>query len=294
MLTFKVVIWGHKLHSHTHSYIHSSYYKAFSRMGYETYWLDGSDSVNINFENTIFLTEGQVDKNIPLNKTSFYILHHCDIDKYKGYNYINLCNYVNDCKMGISPILNGNILEKIKYYTYWDNKSRSLYQPWATDIFPGDFGEVLDTKRSENVYYVGSVWYENMDFIERFKKSCIENKKNFINIRFVSDEENRNYVKDSYISPDIRCQHHINVGYIPCRIFKNISYGVTPATNSKFVRDFFPGISLPYSEDCNNLFNVNSDFIRQDQYKEITKFLMNEVKENHTFINRAEQILNLI
>lgn len=25
----KVVIWGHKLHSHTHSYIHNAFYNAF-------------------------------------------------------------------------------------------------------------------------------------------------------------------------------------------------------------------------------------------------------------------------
>jgi Lrp/AsnC family transcriptional regulator for asnA, asnC and gidA len=31
----KVVIWGHKLHSHTHSYIHNGFYIAFKHLGYD-------------------------------------------------------------------------------------------------------------------------------------------------------------------------------------------------------------------------------------------------------------------
>ena len=29
----QVVIWGHKLHTHTHSYIHYGFYKAFNKLG---------------------------------------------------------------------------------------------------------------------------------------------------------------------------------------------------------------------------------------------------------------------
>mgnify|MGYP006419383869 CR=1 FL=1 len=42
----KVIIWGHKLHSHTHSYIHDSFYKAFKFLGYNTYWFDENGNNN--------------------------------------------------------------------------------------------------------------------------------------------------------------------------------------------------------------------------------------------------------
>jgi len=65
----KVIIWGHKLHSHTHSYIHNAFYIAFKHMGYETYWFDDKDDVKkFDFSNSLFLTEGQVDKKIPLRE----------------------------------------------------------------------------------------------------------------------------------------------------------------------------------------------------------------------------------
>ena len=39
----KIVIWGYPLYSHTHSYIHAAFYKAFTHLGYETYWFHDGD-----------------------------------------------------------------------------------------------------------------------------------------------------------------------------------------------------------------------------------------------------------
>ena len=100
----KIIIWGHKNNGHTHGHIHSSYFKAFKYMGYETYWFDDNEDVSgFNFDNCIFLTEDQAQHNIPLNKSSKYILHHTKLDKYIEHNleYINLANYLKWCDDGI-------------------------------------------------------------------------------------------------------------------------------------------------------------------------------------------------
>ena len=39
----KVVIWGYPLNSHTHSYIHSSFYKAFKYLGHNVHWFHDDD-----------------------------------------------------------------------------------------------------------------------------------------------------------------------------------------------------------------------------------------------------------
>ena len=36
----RVIIWGYKPHTHTHSYIHWSFFDGFKSLGYETYWFD--------------------------------------------------------------------------------------------------------------------------------------------------------------------------------------------------------------------------------------------------------------
>ena len=80
----QVVIWGHKLHSHTHSYIHNAFFIAFNHIGYKTLWLDNEDDItNIDFSNSFFITEGQVDEKIPILLNSFYVLHNCNMDKYR-------------------------------------------------------------------------------------------------------------------------------------------------------------------------------------------------------------------
>jgi hypothetical protein len=39
----KVIIWGHPLYSHTHSYVHEAYYRAFKSMGYDVHWFHDED-----------------------------------------------------------------------------------------------------------------------------------------------------------------------------------------------------------------------------------------------------------
>ena len=47
----QIIIWGHKLHSHTHSYIHNAFYIAFKYLKYKVLWLDDNtqDLQNIDF-----------------------------------------------------------------------------------------------------------------------------------------------------------------------------------------------------------------------------------------------------
>ena len=61
------VVWGHKLFSHTHSYVHEGFARAFQFLGYDVHWLDDTDDVSgIDFSGALFITEGQVDRRIPI------------------------------------------------------------------------------------------------------------------------------------------------------------------------------------------------------------------------------------
>ena len=82
----KIVIWGYPLNSHTHSYIHSSFYKAFKHLEHDVYWFhDDEYPEDFDFDDCVFLTEGFADKNIPLRETSTYYVHVCvNPKKYLG------------------------------------------------------------------------------------------------------------------------------------------------------------------------------------------------------------------
>ena len=63
----KVIIWGHKLHTHTQSYINYGWSKTFKHLGYDTYWFDDTDIPSVDkfdYNNSLFISEGSAEKNI--------------------------------------------------------------------------------------------------------------------------------------------------------------------------------------------------------------------------------------
>lgn len=298
----KVIVWGHKT-GHTHGYIHSSYYKAFKWMGYyETFWLDDSDLQKHDvgfFNNALYFTEDQASHNIPLSNSCTYILHHCNNQKYldAGAKVINLCNYLKYCEDGISFNYKetGNTVVKIKNVTFWDEKAKALYQPWATDLTPDEIkftDYVLFDSNKGDINYVGTIWNENNEGITKFNKACLDNHKILRSFGSISDDEHRNLIRQSYIAPDIRGDWHVECGYLPCRIFKNLSYGVSTGTNSAHVHSIF-GDRVAYSPDCYNLFSECVDKYSQSKASDIVDNML-YIRENHTYVNRINTILEML
>ena len=129
----KVILWGHKLHSHTHSYIHWGFTRAFEHLGYETDWLDAQDNVaNFDFSNSLFITAGTVDRNIPIRDDCFYVIHNCEQEKYRHLlangHAIILQVYTNDCIDRKEPSLS--------FAFHYDINQPVIYMPWATDLLP--------------------------------------------------------------------------------------------------------------------------------------------------------------
>ena len=289
----KFVAWGHKLHTHTHSYIHYAYCKAFRHLGYDVYWFDKNDDVStFDFSNSLFLTEGQADENIPLRSDCRYILHNC---KYKKLieqgNCIVLQVYTYAC-------LAKNVQE-VDDLTYIDVDEKTIYMPWATDLLPYEIeenkGKIAQTQKKMVSYYVGSVgsgMFGNRDKVAPFSRACHERGVSFSIRTKVTPEENIRLIQEAIVAPATQSEWQVQEGYIPCRIFKNISYGAMGVTNSETVQDLFKG-RLVYNPDTYQLFH--------DAYKRVTTMRMEElyelmdmVKEKHTYLNRIEHLLDFM
>ena len=145
----QVVIWGHKLHTHTHSYIHNAFFKTFTHLGYKTVWLDNTDKItNVDFSRSLFLTEGQVDNNIPIREDCYYIIHNSDMDKYRTIpkdNILVIQVFSKDVIKRNEP----KIDEFIYYNQSKNNENHSvLYMPWATDLLPEEIN-IIDVYNFE-------------------------------------------------------------------------------------------------------------------------------------------------
>lgn len=286
----RVIIWGHKLHTHTHSYIHYGFFKAFQSMGYETHWLDNHDStLGLDFSGSLFITEGQVDSGIPLIKDSYYVLHNTPSQRYidAGCKTLTIQVYTRDVpSRGVSE----------NYYTVMEGigKVDCLYMPWATDLLPSE----INPNNAINSQNMVSVWVGTAQ--ENLGKFFNECRNNGIKVESIdpwttpiSPERNVSLIHDSYISPALQSNWQVEHGYIPCRIFKNISYGHFGYTNSDVVRNVFEDLVV-YDKDPGSLFYKALEEKNSENHLKKLKNLMILVKEKHTYINRIENILSCL
>jgi hypothetical protein len=292
----KLIIWGHFLHSHTHSYVHQAFYKASVHLGMNTHWFDDtSDVTNFDFSNSIFITEGQVDKKIPIRDDCFYVLHNCYDEKYKELFKNNKCM---NLQVYTDTILKYNY-PKLDECIYADYEGKCLYFPWATDLLPDEIEKNKPTKPfnydSKEVNWVGTIGageFGNINEITPFKDACQVNGINFNQTMLVSFEKNVSMIKDSYLAPTITGTWQTRVGYIPCRIFKNISYGQMGLTNSVRVASLFNN-KIIQNSNTKDLFYDSKNYINSMPLKELHD-LMDVVKEKHTYVNRLNSIIDFM
>src|SRR5579862_4766105 len=269
----KVVIWGHKLHTHTHSYVHNGFYNTFNYLGYLTYWFDDNDDVeDFDFTDTLFITEGQVDKNIPLRDDCQYMLHNCTDVKYRSLNKKNTITF----QVFTDSIFSVPNLVKVDHCIYYDLAGRCIYMPWATDLLPHEIDAIKQTlpcPAHREAYWIGTVGdgtFGNIHQLKPFIKACEENGIAFLIKHHLSLSEHIAAIRTSFIAPAIVGKWQQEQGYIPCRIFKNISYGKMGVTNSKHVYELFDK-KIVYNPDTYQLF--------YDAKKKMETMTLNELFE---------------
>lgn len=228
----KIIIWGFPLHSHTHSYIHASFYKAFEHLGYETYWFHSEnypDPSVFDYSNSLFFSEGFADHQIPIYESSTYFIHNA-VNPSK---YIEKGSRLIDIRFNVSGINDNNYsfeLDKTKlncidiatYYEPNANDSvlsdarkkgisgyEALYMIWATDLLPIEFNfEDRFIPRENKFYFVGTLG--GSPALEMQKVAEVLNS---MNIEFIhinpwvnpcSFEDNKKYMQKSIISLDVR------------------------------------------------------------------------------------------
>lgn len=317
----KVIIWGHPLYSHTHSYVHEAYYRAFKHLGYDVYWFHDDDyPEHFNYTNCLFIGEGFADKKIPISDSSCYLIMYCPSPiKYQNAGrYIDVRMAAVNFKDHIQEYsLDKNIATKLGPACYFEPKTSNLvrvkndyvdyemsdydkvYISWATNLLPDEFEEEdIYLERENLIYYCGSISphgeSENYSNWVPFIRTCQENEIKFIHNDPWSNPLSMGDVivrtQKSVLGIDIRGPQHLKQGLLTCRVFKNMSYGHLGLTNSKAIYEELEGNCI-FNEDTSQLFYDGMK--NRDNYKLIKDGMM-YVKENHTYLNRIKSILSVL
>jgi hypothetical protein len=308
----KVIIWGYPLGSDTLSYVWNGFYRAFKTMGHEVYWFNDNNyplEMAFDYSNSLFLCESYQSNKIPIKNDSTYVVH-------------TLCHnpdrFLNDAKRVIDLrysqdyqdhdtnykyILDRYKLQNLGPTVYYDPDPtggyEKIYMGWATDLLPDEIDlEWASLPRSNDLYFVGTIYendkYSNSQEIEEVKRFCKDRGLNFKHINPwmnpVSDEKNREIIQSSYLAPDIRGPQNVKSGYIPCRLFKNISYGQLGMTNSRALYSLMED-TIVYHPDVYTMLEL------ADKEKDNVKRIQDQMKiviEKHTYINRVNDLMKIL
>lgn len=305
----RAVIWGHPLHSHTHSYVHEGFARAFAALGVETIWTSDPEALaGLDLDGTVFVTEGQVIDGMPYDTRARYVLHNVDGSWWRGdeQNAIVLQVYTNSPRERFEA---GAALERIDAYTYVEPGDRgipTLYQPWATDLLPHEFefdvalppvwapSDLRELPASPHfaawVGTIGEGEFGNLDQLTPFFDACESHDVDVLHLASVDRPKHMCAIRSSLLAPAIVGRWQLEHGYVPCRIFKNISYGRLGVTNSAHVQAIFES-EVPCRLDGAELFEVAMGRARE---RTLVRQQMREVQERHTYVNRIETILELL
>jgi len=312
----KIIVWGYPLGSHTHSYIHGTWVKVFNFLQLPIAWYhDNSYPKDEDYSDCLFITEGFCDENIPIISSSTYFVHVAvNPEKYLSTGarmidiryYVDSINDTNYCytyptdTVKLNP--DSDALYKImpndedvapKFNREVKNVPyEAIYMYWATDLLPHEFNyEDASATHEKVIYHIGT-FDTNHPFFD-MPKICEQFDISFIHkdpwITPVTYEENIRLMKTSYCCPDFRNYKGFDstrVGYIPCRIFKAISYGHSGITNSLKVKELL-GEHVEYISSIEEIIPVVE---RRKDDVEWRKEAMRYVAEKHTYINRVHDL----
>jgi len=290
----KIIIWGLPLHSHTHSYIHDCFFKAFESLGLETVWIENTaEKVENSFlKNSLVIACGIDCKTLSINKDSFYVLHNVDDIRFRqNDNYINLQVYTKD------TLLPERAAERLSAFTYWQENDKCLYQPWATDLLPEEmiYDPVPAPEVNMAVNWVGSVTdgpMGNLQQLQEYAQAMHSRMGIPVHAHRGVDRENMiKLIRSSNQAPAIVAGWQKENRYVPCRLFKNISYGQPTFCNSPVVKEIC-GEDF-YEEDCEQIAIKTNEYLK-NRNLEFENSIIELVRKEHTFVNRCNRILEVV
>ena len=294
----RIVVWGLRKRWHTHRFIHKAFYENAKKLGYDVIWIEDEkkNAHLVKSGDLVIFSEvvGKMvpekhnfeDYNLPIIDGVYYCLHSVKEIYYKNINpkyLLHLEKYQNDFDN-----LEGN--EIWRSCVYFNIKNDTLYQPWGTDLLDHEFKSPV-FRKNKFVFWIGSVWNNSLNqgnffAIQDFKKVLEKFNLKFIKLRFVPDWMNIFFIRLSRISPAIVGKWQEEHDYLPCRMFKNISYGQVGFSNVKKFKDIL-GI---YNIDGSIEEMVERVLVLDEkEYKELV-LKQQEMIKNYTYKNALENI----
>jgi hypothetical protein len=202
--------------------------------------------------------------------------------------------------VGVSPEFRGPVPSPMNY--------EAVYMRWPTDLLPWEIDlKDAETPRENIIHYVGTPYGNKR--LEQFQQRTKERGIDFVFHnpwdKPIGFQEAKEFVQRSILAPDFRPEgtaedkayygelngkNHLAIGYIPCRLYKNISYGHLPLTDSPHAAEHF-GEAVVFDQNIERLIEKGLEAQSDIERK---KRAMKMIAERHTYLHRARDLLRAI
>lgn len=293
----KVVLWGFRTKWHTHRFIFQAYYKNLKKVGIPVVWVDDKlSSQKVVQRGDIIFTASNMygkmvpkknslaDYCVPVRDDVFYCLHAENdyfIELLSKKQYIELKYYSNEALA----------YEKISEAVHYNTENQTLYQAWGTNLLPEEFKTPVFSK-TNFVFWVGSIWKGlknegNITEIGRLSNLLSSKKLFFLPTRFIPNMFNILLIRISRLAPAVAGLTQVEKNYLPCRMFKNISYGQLGFSNIEKFNQIFKGCNI-YDADMEKMIDKVLA-LSKDEYLDIVR-KQQEICKNFTIAHHLNNI----
>lgn len=280
----KTIVWG--LHSpilNSFRHIYGGYYSTLEKLQVPAIWVDDE------IENNKLVNKGDLvivanlsATNLRPKKGVYYCTHNFDDQMSEGMEeskHLRLQVYTNPAK---------EVGHKVEDGRYFSKKDRTLFQPWGTNVFPTDFMKPVFNRGSHLVYWIGSIWDNelhqgNLEEIKELKTALLKKLIFLRNPKFVSDEIGINLIRKSRIAPAVGGKWQVDNNYMPCRMFKNISYGQLGMSNVPILNEMYHGAGV-FDSDIKALVKKGLS-LNEKEWTSILKSQQEITKHSFTYVN---------
>ena len=294
--TCKFVVWGIKTGGNSFRYIHEAFYRALVHMGKDVQWLDQTEDISrIDFANTFFIGMNHALRGMPQRQDCFYAIHNVENqakEYLSGLRYMNYGLYVSTMSIPANAI---NLAKDTYFFPQGWEAYDSVVFRWGTNLLPHEIEANKPTdifrKDSKVINYIGCSTGEWGDVLMPFGQAARENGITFRVLSDIDHDEHVRLIKESYMAPAINIKYQTDVGYVPCRVFKALSFGQMAVTNNEHATRLF-GERLIYNPDPRELFYQAKEVLSQEDIPVRTLHdLMDVVARDHTYLNKIDAIL---
>ena len=295
----KVVIWGLRRQWHSHRFIHQGFFETFKYLGIPVVWTDVTSDPDIVEAGDFVITSNVWGRGTrgeplaPLKDGAYYCFHGFAHAGYDGTDRQPRHEIDRKYALDLEVFLDRAAAASDRWdvVTYFDKPSKTLYQPWGTNL-PEERFRAPVISRSPLVFWVGAIWNNDLNQgnrveIEELRSALRHRSLRFVHLKFVPDWVSIAAIRASRVAPAIAGRWQVENNYLPCRMFKNISYGQLGVSNvpmfSRLYRDCtVPGRSV--SELIDNALSLSrSDVVELVEAQQ-------KITREHTYVQKIRNI----